>query len=98
MLSVVPLATLISLGPHGHQAIGTADQALEQVLPLWVRGQGSRATAVLPQVCLYQVEDLLADEGLVNTLVQLISMLDQPSVEGTMQNAPERGGGEQPGA
>ena len=98
MLSVVSATAVVCLGPHGHQAIRAPDDSLEQILALWPGGQRHRATAVLPELVLHDVEHLPCDEGLMRARIELVPMLHKPGVEGVVKDDPHRGVGEQPGS
>ena len=96
MLSVIALAVFVSLGPEGHSTIGAATEAFEEVLPLGSWTEGFRAAAVAFQGHLYDVEEIVAHEGLMGAWQDLPFVPDESRIEGIMKNGAHRGSGEEP--
>ena len=57
----------------------------------WPGGQRHRATAVLSELVLHDVEHLFADQRLMSTRIELVPMLGEPGVERVVKDDPDRG-------
>ena len=66
------------------------DHPFEEVLPLGPRVEGSEPPAVLAHLILDKLEELLANDWFMRSLVKLVPVLNHAGVEGVIKNAPHR--------
>ena len=71
MLAVVGVAGLVGLGPHGHAAVGTAQQALEEVLAGRPGRERHGPSRVALEAHLHLFEQFLGDQRLVRAVEEL---------------------------